>query len=216
METARRIVERGGTVCIFPEGTRIRSGSLAEPKRGVGRLALETGAPVLPTAVIGTEHVRRGWRIRPRRVKVRLGRAIRFPRATEPSQALAEKVTQRIWPNVLLQWEAMGGLPPMRRAAVIGAGSWGTAVAVLLARGGLEVQLGTRTVEQAEELAVERYNHRYLEDVELPGLDRRPAGVGDRARGARPRLSRDPLRLAAAGGRRDRRPESATVPRSCS
>ena len=168
MDTARQIVERGGTVCIFPEGTRIRGGSLAEPKRGVGRLALETGAPVLPTAVVGTEHVRRGWRIRPRKVKVRLGRAIRFPRATEPSQALAEKVTERIWPSVLLQWEAMGGLPPMRRAAVIGAGSWGTAVAVLLARGGLEVQLGTRTAEQAEELGEERFNNRYLEDVELP------------------------------------------------
>src|SRR6185295_15054863 len=119
MLTARMVVERGGTLCIFPEGTRIRSGSLASPKRGVGRLALETGAPVLPTAVIGTEHVRRGWKIRPRRVAVRLGRAIRFPRATEPSQQLAETVTQRIWPNVLLQWEAMGGLPPMRRAAVI-------------------------------------------------------------------------------------------------
>jgi 1-acyl-sn-glycerol-3-phosphate acyltransferase len=176
VETARQVVERGGTVCIFPEGTRIRTGSLAKPKRGVGRLALETGAPVLPTAVVGTEHVRRGWRIRPRRIQVRLGRAIRFPRAVEPSQALAENVTARIWPNVLLQWEAMGGLPPMRRAAVIGAGSWGTAIAVLLARGGLEVQLGTRTVEQAEELAESRYNDRYLEDVELPdSIDVRPA-----------------------------------------
>ncbi|HEY7257292.1 MAG TPA: 1-acyl-sn-glycerol-3-phosphate acyltransferase [Solirubrobacterales bacterium] len=176
VETARQVVERGGTVCIFPEGTRIRSGSLAEPKRGVGRLALETGAPVLPTAVFGTEHVRSGWRIRPRKVRVRLGPAIRFPRASEPSQALAEKVTERIWPSVLLQWEAMGGLPPMRRAAVIGAGSWGTAVAVLLARGGLEVQLGTRTAAQAEELAAERFNQRYLEDVELPdSIDVRPA-----------------------------------------
>ena len=81
METARLVVERGGAVCIFPEGTRIRSGSLAEPKRGVGRLALQTGAPVIPTAVLGTEHVRRGWRIRPRKVKVRLGRAMTFPRA---------------------------------------------------------------------------------------------------------------------------------------
>jgi 1-acyl-sn-glycerol-3-phosphate acyltransferase len=176
METARQVVERGGTVCIFPEGTRIRTGSLAQPKRGVGRLALETGAPVLPTAVVGTEHVRRGWKIRPRQVKVRLGLAIRFPRAVEPSQVLAETVTGRIWPNVLLQWEAMGGLPPMRRAAVIGAGSWGTAIAVLLARGGLEVQLGTRTVEQAEELTERRYNDRYLEDVELPdSIDVRPA-----------------------------------------
>jgi glycerol-3-phosphate dehydrogenase (NAD(P)+) len=168
METARLAVERGGTVCIFPEGTRIRRGTLGEPKRGVGRLALQTGAPVVPTAVFGSERVRRGWRIRPRPVRVRLGKAMTFPTVVEPSPPLAESVTARIWPNVLLQWEEMGGLPPMRRAAVIGAGSWGTAVAVLLARGGLEVQLGARTAEQAAELAESGENRRYLDGVELP------------------------------------------------
>src|SRR5680860_816196 len=178
METARQIVIRGGAVCIFPEGTRIRRGTLASPRRGVGRLALQTGAPVLPTAVFGSEHVRRGWRIRPRRVRVRLGRAMTFPRVEEPSQPLAESVTARIWPNVLLQWEEMGGLPPMRRAAVIGAGSWGTAVAVLLARGGLEVQLGARTAEQAAEMVAAGENSRYLEGVELPeSLLVRPAAT---------------------------------------
>lgn len=176
MDTARAVVERGGTVCIFPEGTRIRRGTLAAPKRGVGRLALQTGAPVLPTAVFGSEYVRRGWRIRPRRVRVRLGRAMTFPRVEEPSPPLAESVTARIWPNVLLQWEEMGGLPPMRRAAVIGAGSWGTAVAVLLARGGLDVQLGARSVEQATEMAELGENRRYLEGVPLPdSLEVRPA-----------------------------------------
>jgi len=168
METARLAVERGGTVCIFPEGTRIRRGTLAAPRRGVGRLALQTGAPTIPAAVFGSERVRRGWRIRPRRVGVRLGRAMTFPTVERPSPPLAESVTARIWPNVLLQWEAMGGLPPMRRAAVIGAGSWGTAVAVLLARGGLEVQLGTRTRAQAEEMEEAGENARYLEGVELP------------------------------------------------
>ena len=168
MQTARLAVERGGAVCIFPEGTRIRRGTLAEPKRGVGRLALQTGAPVLPTAVYGSEHVRRGWRIRPRQVRVRLGKAMTFPRVEQPSPPLAESVTARIWPNVLLQWEEMGGLPPMRRAAVIGAGSWGTAVAVLLARGGLEVQLGARTAEQAAEMVEAGENRRYLDGVELP------------------------------------------------
>ena len=168
METARQIVIRGGAVCIFPEGTRIRRGTLASPRRGVGRLALQTGAPVLPTSVFGSEHVRRTWRIRPRQVRVRLGRAMTFPRVEEPSPPLAESVTARIWPNVLLQWEEMGGLPPMRRAAVIGAGSWGTAVAVLLARGGLEVQLGARTAEQAAEMVAAGENSRYLEGVELP------------------------------------------------
>jgi 1-acyl-sn-glycerol-3-phosphate acyltransferase len=176
METARQIVDRGGAVCIFPEGTRTRRGTLGNPRRGVGRLALQTGAPVIPTAVLGTEHVRRGWRIRPRKVKVRLGRAMTFPRAEEPSKALAETVTGRIWPNVLLQWEDLGGLPPMRRAAVIGAGSWGTAVAVLLARGGLEVQLGARTAERAAEMIEAGENQRYLPGVPLPeSIDVRPA-----------------------------------------
>src|SRR4051794_29380962 len=176
METAREIGERGGAVCIFPEGTRTRRGTLGNPRRGVGRLALQTGAPVIPTAVIGTENVRRGWRIRPRKVKVRLGRALTFPRAEEPSKALAETVTGRIWPNVQLQWEDLGGLPPMRRAAVIGAGSWGTAVAVLLARGGLDVQLGARNAERAGEMIEAGENRRYLPGVPLPeAIDVRPA-----------------------------------------
>lgn len=153
---------------MFPEGTRIRTGSLGTPKRGVGRLALQTGATVVPAAVRGSEHVRRGWRIRPRKVVVRFGMPISFPRDESPTPALAARVTERIWPSVQLQWEEIGGLPPMRRAAVIGAGSWGTAMAVLLARGGLEVQLGARTRERAEEIAASRSNRRYLEGVRLP------------------------------------------------
>ncbi len=168
IETAETVLARGGTICIFPEGTRIRKGSLGIPKRGVGRLALRSGAKVLPVAVSGSENVRRGLRIRPRKVKIRIGRPMSFPRAENPSPALAASVTSRIWPNVELQWEDIGGLPPMRRAAVIGAGSWGTAVAVLLARGGLEVQLGTRTEEQARAMSLARENEKYLPGVRLP------------------------------------------------
>jgi 1-acyl-sn-glycerol-3-phosphate acyltransferase len=166
--TSRAVLERGGAVCIFPEGTRIRTGSLARPRRGFGRLALESGAAVLPVAVFGSEHVRRGMRIRPRKVKVRAGRALTFPRTESPSPSLANSVGERVWPVIVLQWEWLGGLPPLRKAAVIGAGSWGTAVAVLLARGGLEVQLGTRSPEQAEAMQEERTNERYLEGVDLP------------------------------------------------
>jgi glycerol-3-phosphate dehydrogenase (NAD(P)+) len=168
METARGILERGGAVCIFPEGTRIRNGSLGEPRRGVGRLVLETGAAVLPVAVTGSEHCRRGLVVRPRKVKVRAGRAMTFPRGERPSAGLAAEVTSRVWQSIGLQWEWLGGLPPLRTAAVIGAGSWGTAVAALLARAGLEVKLGCRTREQAAEIAASRTNEPYLPGVELP------------------------------------------------
>ncbi len=168
LETSRAVLDRGGAICIFPEGTRIRTGSLGRPKRGFGRLALESGAAVLPIAVQGTEQVRRGWRIRPKKVKVRAGRALTFPRTEDPSPALANSVGARIWPVIELQWEWLGGLPPLRKAAVIGAGSWGTAVAVLLARGGLEVQLGCRTSEQADEIAASGTNEHYLSGVRLP------------------------------------------------
>ena len=161
-------VERGGTVVIFPEGTRIRKGSLGTPKRGVGRLALEAGAAVLPIAVQGTEEVRRGLRIRPRKVRLRAGKAMTFPQTEHPSPQLAATVTDRIWPNIELQWEYLGGLPPLRQAAVIGAGSWGTAVAVLLAKGGLEVQLGTRSGEKAEKIERDRMNKEFLPGVPLP------------------------------------------------
>src|SRR3954462_5771727 len=127
MKTARMLLERGEAVVIFPEGTRIRRGALRQPKRGVGRLALEAGVPVVPIAVHGSERARRGYIFRPVKVKVRAGRPITFPQVDNPSPHLAGEVTARIWPCVELQWEWLGGLPAMRKAVVVGGGSAGTA-----------------------------------------------------------------------------------------
>ena len=59
-------------------------------------------------------------------------------------------------------------IPGGRRAVVVGAGSFGTAVAVLLARGGLRTTLQARTPEQARKLNEDRENKEYLPDVDLP------------------------------------------------
>jgi 1-acyl-sn-glycerol-3-phosphate acyltransferase len=164
LESAKAILARGDAVMIFVEGTRVRPGALGRPRRGVGRLALETGAPVVPVAVIGTEAIRKGWRIRPHKVRIRCGRPLTFPKVESASPQLAGAVTDRIWPCVMLQWEWLGGQPPLRRAAVVGAGAWGTSLAVALARAGIEVDLGCRTGEQADRIAAARENPR------LPGI----------------------------------------------
>ncbi|HEV7941692.1 MAG TPA: lysophospholipid acyltransferase family protein [Solirubrobacteraceae bacterium] len=114
MATAKQILSRGDCVVIFPEGTRVRKGPLGAPRRGVGRLALETGAPVVPVAVIGTDQVRRGWRVRPRKVRVRFGRITRLPQMDEVSPSLAAAATGRVWACVALQWEWLGGQAPPR------------------------------------------------------------------------------------------------------
>jgi glycerol-3-phosphate dehydrogenase (NAD(P)+) len=168
METSRQLLAHGSALVIFPEGTRRPTGSLGKPKRGVGRLALETGAPVVPVAVKGSEHARNGRVIRPVKTHLRCGAPLTFPVVQDPSAHLAGEVTARIWPCIALQWEWLGGLPPMRHAVVVGAGSMGTAMATVLARAGLEVQLGCRTAAQADRIAADGENSDYLPGLPVP------------------------------------------------
>jgi len=56
MDKAVEVIRRGNPVMLFPEGTRSRDGLIQPFKPGAFRLALETGAPILPIAVKGTSH----------------------------------------------------------------------------------------------------------------------------------------------------------------
>jgi glycerol-3-phosphate dehydrogenase (NAD(P)+) len=171
MATARAILARGDMVLLFPEGTRVRPGAPGVPRRGVGRLALETGAPVVPVAIIGTEAVRRGWRLRPHRVRVRVGPPLEFPLTRAPAAAESAAATERIWSNVLLQWEWLGGTPPLRRAAVVGAGPEGRALAAALARAGLRVELGRRPGEPQPGALPAGVRVRSADELVLSGAD---------------------------------------------
>jgi 1-acyl-sn-glycerol-3-phosphate acyltransferase len=93
MATARSILERDGTIVVYPEGGRSRDGKLGRARPGVGRLALETGAPVVPVAIHGSLGIRRH---RLPKVVVEYGAPIAFARVERPSreeqQAAADEV----------------------------------------------------------------------------------------------------------------------------
>jgi 1-acyl-sn-glycerol-3-phosphate acyltransferase len=98
---ALAILDRGGIVVIYPEGGRSRSGQIGERARpGVGRLALESGAPVVPVAIHGSEHARNWKRLEFPRVSVRFGEPLRFERVAtstrEAQQAVADETLQRV------------------------------------------------------------------------------------------------------------------------
>ncbi|MBW1599679.1 1-acyl-sn-glycerol-3-phosphate acyltransferase [Streptomyces sp. JJ38] len=83
--TGRRVLEEGKVFGIYPEGTRSPDGRLYRGRTGIARLALMTGAPVVPFAMIGTDRVQPGGRGLPRlrpglRITVRFGEPLDFSR----------------------------------------------------------------------------------------------------------------------------------------
>ena len=82
LTTAKRVLHGGDMFGIYPEGTRSHDGKLYRGKTGVARLAIETGVPVIPVAVVGTDIVappgkKFGHWTRPR---VRFGKPLDFSR----------------------------------------------------------------------------------------------------------------------------------------
>jgi 1-acyl-sn-glycerol-3-phosphate acyltransferase len=93
MITATTILERGGVLVVYIEGGRSRSGQIgAKARPGIGRLALRTGAPVVPVAIYGSERARNWKRLEFPAVTVRYGEPLRFGVEPGPSRERQQQV----------------------------------------------------------------------------------------------------------------------------
>lgn len=98
--TAFTILARGGAVVTYCEGGRSRTGRLADEARpGIGRLALESGAPVVPVAILGSHQVRNWKRLQFPRVTVQFGDPFQF----EPLASTTRDQQQRAADYILDQ-----------------------------------------------------------------------------------------------------------------
>jgi 1-acyl-sn-glycerol-3-phosphate acyltransferase len=118
--TAFRILARGGAVVMYCEGGRSRTGKIADEARpGIGRLALESGAPIVPVAVLGSYQVRNWKRLQFPKVTVQYGEPFRFDATAQPTreqqQEVADYVLERI--RALHAELARSGRSGARRAA---------------------------------------------------------------------------------------------------
>jgi len=98
--TAFTILERGEMLLMYAEGGRSRTGELGEVKPGIGRIALESGAPVVPVAIHGSAAVRRWKRFRFPKVTVQFGEPLHFPTEESPSRERQLEVSEQIFAPV--------------------------------------------------------------------------------------------------------------------
>lgn len=99
--TAFTILARGGLIGMYVEGGRSRTGTVGtEARPGIGRLALESGAPVVPVSILGSHQVRNWRRLRFPKVIVAYGEPLAFERVEsstrEQQQAAADEILGRI------------------------------------------------------------------------------------------------------------------------
>ncbi len=106
--TAQTILERGGVVAMYCEGGRSRTGELqARAKPGIGRLALTTGAPVVPVAIHGSAEIRDWKRLRFPRVSVHYGDQLCFEAEVEPSRERQQEVADEIFAAIRSLYEEL-------------------------------------------------------------------------------------------------------------
>ncbi len=107
--TAYEILRREEMLLIYAEGGRQRSARLGEPKRGIGRIALESGAPVVPVAIHGSATARQWKRFRFPKVTVEFGEPISFAPEREPSRERQLEVATEVFNRVRSMYAGLSG-----------------------------------------------------------------------------------------------------------
>jgi 1-acyl-sn-glycerol-3-phosphate acyltransferase len=126
LETARAILADGGLVVMFPEGTRVeRPDALGSPHHGAGRLALQTGAPIIPTAITGTSHLWRGAVPKTKRVQLAFLPAIASEPALDGHDSAAELIDGLVWPAVEEGFGSLRATPGLIAACLAAIGGGG-------------------------------------------------------------------------------------------
>jgi 1-acyl-sn-glycerol-3-phosphate acyltransferase len=156
-ETARRILAAGGLVVVFPEGTRVEEpDALGSPHHGASRLALETGAPIVPAAITGTSHLWRGAIPKLKRVQL----AFLPPVAAEPPadghELVSQLIDERVWPAVQQEYGRLRATPGLIAAGLAAIGIGGG----LLARRQLDARGMPRLLGKVEPRDVRRRTKR--------------------------------------------------------
>jgi 1-acyl-sn-glycerol-3-phosphate acyltransferase len=98
--TAHAILARGDMVLMYLEGGRSRTGELGEARSGVGRLALESGVPVVPVAIFGSQGARNWKRLQFPKVTVQFGDPIRFEQVDNPTREQAQAASEVVFEDV--------------------------------------------------------------------------------------------------------------------
>jgi 1-acyl-sn-glycerol-3-phosphate acyltransferase len=95
--TAETVLGRGGMVAMYCEGGRSRTGKINEQaKPGIGRLALETGAEIVPVAIHGSQRARNWKRLQFPRVTVQYGEPLRWEKIADPTRDQQQAVADAI------------------------------------------------------------------------------------------------------------------------
>jgi 1-acyl-sn-glycerol-3-phosphate acyltransferase len=98
--TAHELLRQGEMLLVYAEGGRSRSQELGQPKPGIGRIALESGVPVVPVAIHGSARVRSWKRLRFPRVTVQFGESRRFAIEPAPDRARQLEVATEVFGEV--------------------------------------------------------------------------------------------------------------------